>query len=86
MSTVAQLVNHQIRLAARPIGLPKDSDWSHTSEPVAEPDNGGVLYGLTAHTLGSWIYTDGSGKHTYKPAPGETGDEVINQALIVRIM
>jgi hypothetical protein len=45
-----------------------------------------VKYGLAAHTLGSWIYTDGSGTHTYKPTPGETGDEVINQDLIVRIM
>ncbi len=51
MSTVAQLVNHQIRLAARPIGLPKDSDWSHTSEPVAEPDDGGVLVQTLALSL-----------------------------------
>jgi NADPH-dependent curcumin reductase CurA len=40
---LSQLVNHQIRLAARPLGLPKDSDWNHTSEPVAEPQEGGVL-------------------------------------------
>ena len=32
------------------------------------------------------VYTDGSGKHTYKPAPGETGDKVINHDLIVRIV
>jgi NADPH-dependent curcumin reductase len=36
-------VNHQIRLAARPVGLPKPSDWSHTEEPVAEPGDGEVL-------------------------------------------
>jgi len=52
----------------------------------SNPDNGGVKYGLAAHTLGSWIYTDASGTHTYKPAPGETGDEVINEDLIVRIV
>ena len=51
MSSVAQLVNHQIRLAARPVGLPKDSDWSHTSEPVAEPDDGGVLVQTLALSL-----------------------------------
>ena len=36
-------VNHQVRLAARPVGLPKDSDWSHTEEPVTEPKDGEVL-------------------------------------------
>ena len=30
-------VNHQFRLAARPVGLPKDSDWQLTEEPVADP-------------------------------------------------
>ena len=36
-------VNHQVRLAARPVGLPKASDWAHTEEPVAEPGGGEVL-------------------------------------------
>ena len=36
-------VNHQIRLAARPVGLPKDSDWDLTEEPVADPGDGEVL-------------------------------------------
>jgi NADPH-dependent curcumin reductase CurA len=36
-------VNHQVRLAARPVGLPKPSDWSHTQEPVAEPGEDEVL-------------------------------------------
>jgi NADPH-dependent curcumin reductase CurA len=36
-------VNHQIRLAARPSGLPKPSDWSRTEEPVGEPGEGEVL-------------------------------------------
>jgi NADPH-dependent curcumin reductase len=40
---LATLANHQVRLAARPEGLPKASDWQHTSEPVAEPADGGVL-------------------------------------------
>jgi NADPH-dependent curcumin reductase CurA len=37
------LVNHQFRLAARPIGLPKASDWQYTEEPVPEPGDGEVL-------------------------------------------
>ncbi|HEY2282460.1 MAG TPA: NADP-dependent oxidoreductase [Solirubrobacteraceae bacterium] len=36
-------VNHQVRLAARPEGLLKPSDWSHTEEPVPEPGEGEVL-------------------------------------------
>ncbi|MDP9142183.1 MAG: NADP-dependent oxidoreductase [Pseudomonadota bacterium] len=36
-------INHQIRLAARPVGLPKDSDWQRTEEPVPEPAEGQFL-------------------------------------------
>ena len=36
-------VNHQVRLAARPVGLPKDSDWEHTTEPAGSPGEGEVL-------------------------------------------
>src|SRR5213083_1356298 len=37
------LINHQFRLAARPVGLPKPSDWSFTEEPAEEPRDGEVL-------------------------------------------
>jgi NADPH-dependent curcumin reductase CurA len=33
-------LNHQIRLAARPSGLPKPSDWELTTEPVPAPGDG----------------------------------------------
>lgn len=36
-------VNHQFRLAARPVGLPKADDWSYTEEPVPEPGEGEAL-------------------------------------------
>ena len=36
-------VNHQFRLAARPVGLPKRSDWTLTEEPVREPGDGEFL-------------------------------------------
>jgi len=36
-------INHQFRLAARPVGLPKDSDWTRTEEPVRDPADGEVL-------------------------------------------
>ncbi|HLW55573.1 MAG TPA: NADP-dependent oxidoreductase [Candidatus Angelobacter sp.] len=37
------LVNHQFRLAARPQGLPKRTDWKYTEEPVRDPGPGEVL-------------------------------------------
>jgi NADPH-dependent curcumin reductase len=37
------LVNHQFRLAARPVGLPKPSDWSYAEEAADEPADGQVL-------------------------------------------
>jgi NADPH-dependent curcumin reductase CurA len=46
-----RLVNHQVRLAARPVGLPKPSDWQFTEEPVAEPPDGGVLVQVLALSL-----------------------------------
>jgi NADPH-dependent curcumin reductase CurA len=36
-------VNHQFRLAARPVGYCKSSDWNFTEEPVAEPGDGEVV-------------------------------------------
>jgi NADPH-dependent curcumin reductase len=36
-------INHQIRLAARPAGLPKRGDWSFTEEAVRKPGDGEVL-------------------------------------------
>lgn len=34
--------NHQFRLAARPVGAVKDSDWQRSSEPLREPSEGEV--------------------------------------------
>ena len=36
-------INHQVRLAARPVGLPKPSDWQFTEESVPEPKEGELL-------------------------------------------
>jgi len=36
-------MNRQFRLAARPVGLPKSSDWELTTEPVPEPAEGQVV-------------------------------------------
>ena len=37
MSTLAQLTNHQVRLAARPVGLPTRTGWSFTTEVWPSP-------------------------------------------------
>src|SRR5882672_11297699 len=42
-ANLADIRNHQIRLASRPIGTPTQDNWSFTTEPVAEPAEGGVL-------------------------------------------
>ena len=35
-------INHQIRLAARPVGFPTAENWSHTSEPLRTLNDGEI--------------------------------------------
>ena len=37
-STLTLFANHQVRLVARPNGMPVASDWQFTEEPVVELD------------------------------------------------
>ena len=39
----SNVMNRQVRLAARPMGLPKPSDWKFTEEAVREPAEGELL-------------------------------------------
>src|ERR1700741_459589 len=50
-STTATTTNRQYRLARRPNGLPVRDDWSFTTEPVGEPEQGGVLVKTLALSL-----------------------------------
>ena len=43
MDAITTATNQQVRLAARPRGMPTPSDWSFTTQPVVQPDDGGVL-------------------------------------------
>lgn len=65
--------NHQIRLAARPVGMPKSSDWSYVEEPVREPRDGEVLIKVLYISLDpamrGWI----SDRKSYVP-PVPVGD------------
>ncbi len=36
-------LNKQFKLAARPVGLPKRSDWSYEETSAPEPEDGEVL-------------------------------------------
>jgi NADPH-dependent curcumin reductase CurA len=42
-STLSSLVNHQVRLASRPVGMATAQNWQLTEERVAEPAEGTVL-------------------------------------------
>ena len=42
-STLNSLVNHQVRLASRPVGMATADNWLLTDEPVTEPGDGQVL-------------------------------------------
>ena len=43
MNSSAEAVNHQVRLARRPSGLPVREDWSLSAEPAGVAEEGGVL-------------------------------------------
>ncbi len=51
MTTTANLSNRQVRLAQRPVGTPGRECWNFTTEPVAEPADGGVLVKTLALSL-----------------------------------
>ena len=51
MSTLQATTNRQYRLARRPNGMPVREDWNFTSEPVGEPEEGGVLVRTLALSL-----------------------------------
>jgi NADPH-dependent curcumin reductase CurA len=36
-------VNHQVRLATRPVGEPQPTDWAHIDEAIGEPGDGEFL-------------------------------------------
>ena len=50
-STQLGTTNRQYRLARRPSGLPVREDWSFTTEPVGDADDGGVLVKTLALSL-----------------------------------
>jgi NADPH-dependent curcumin reductase CurA len=49
--TSTAIVNHQVRLAARPVGLASPGDWQFTEQTVTAPAEGGVLIKVLALSL-----------------------------------
>ncbi|MGA7080399.1 MAG: NADP-dependent oxidoreductase [Terriglobales bacterium] len=45
------ITNHKFLLAARPVGMPKNTDWTYVEEPVAEPKDGELLVHLSYISL-----------------------------------
>jgi NADPH-dependent curcumin reductase CurA len=43
MEPTMAISNHKFLLAARPVGMPKRSDWTYAEEPVSEPKEGELL-------------------------------------------
>ena len=50
-TTLASTINHQVRLAARPVGLPGPECWQFTEEAISEPAEGGVVVKVLALSL-----------------------------------
>ncbi|MGV9646094.1 NADP-dependent oxidoreductase [Streptomyces sp. NPDC004822] len=76
--------NHQVRLAARPVGEPRPTDWEHTREPVGEPGDGEflvqVLYLSIDPAMRGWM---NAGRSYIRPV--EIG-EVMRAGAIGRVI
>ncbi|MFF7104621.1 NADP-dependent oxidoreductase [Streptomyces nigra] len=76
--------NHQVRLAARPVGEPRPTDWEHTEEPVGEPGDGEflvqVLYLSIDPAMRGWM---NAGRSYIRPV--EIG-EVMRAGAIGRVI
>jgi NADPH-dependent curcumin reductase len=51
MALSSSLTSHQVRLAARPVGVPADDVWQFTDEAVTEPGDGGLVVEVVALSL-----------------------------------
>jgi NADPH-dependent curcumin reductase len=76
-------INAQWRLAARPVGLPKASDWEYVEEPAAEPDDGQLRVELEYVSLDPAMRGWMNEARSYVP-PVEIG-EVMRAGAIGRV-
>jgi NADPH-dependent curcumin reductase CurA len=78
------LVNAQCRLAARPVGLPKASDWDYVEEPAPKPGDGQFLTEVEYISLDPAMRAWMNPGRSYIP-PVEIG-EVMRAAAIGRVV
>jgi NADPH-dependent curcumin reductase CurA len=78
------LVNTQCRLAARPVGLPKLSDWEVVEEPVGSPSDGEFLVRIEYVSVDPAMRTWMNAGRSYVPAV-ELG-EVMRAGSIGRVV
>lgn len=78
------LVNAQCRLAARPVGLPKQSDWQITDEPAGSPADGEFLVRVEYLSVDPAMRTWMNAGRSYVP-PVEIG-EVMRAGAIGRVI
>ena len=78
------LVNTQCRLAARPVGLPKPTDWTFTEAPVPSPADGELLVRVEYLSIDPAMRTWMNAGRSYVP-PVEIG-EVMRAAGIGRVV
>jgi NADPH-dependent curcumin reductase len=77
-------INAQCRLAARPVGLPKASDWDYVEEPAPEPADAQVLVEVEYISLDPAMRAWMNDVRSYIP-PVEIG-EVMRAAGIGRVV
>ena len=67
------MINHQVRLAARPVGLPTDENWDFTEEDVAAPGEGEFVVKISHISLDPAMRGWMNAGRSYIP-PVEVGD------------
>jgi NADPH-dependent curcumin reductase len=83
-AAIMALINTQCRLAARPIGLPKPSDWTFVDEPVPDPADGEIVIEVEYLSIDPAMRAWMDPRPTYVP-PVEIG-EVMRAGAIGRIV
>jgi NADPH-dependent curcumin reductase CurA len=77
-------INHKFELAARPVGLPKPTDWSYKEEPLREPADGElavrILYISLDPAMRGWM----NDRRSYIP-PVQIG-EVMRALALGRVL
>lgn len=81
---MAALINAQYKLAARPSGLPKPSDWTYTEEPAGVPREGEILVEVEYLSLDPAMRSWMNAGRSYVP-PVEIG-EVMRAAGVGKVI